>query len=430
MGFFTISCFKSYFYLLIYWLLDLSITIVRDLYLDEEISDIEYVKGTEFIYISCLTLADLFAGFLVCYTIGKIKKMKKESEKKESNEKNKKKNLINDRKKSENKKTLSLELIYNDQSIRKYKFNYLILISILEFIARSTDLLYLLIIKKMTIRPGEINWLISVDTFARILFSRLMLSEKIYKHHKFSLVLILIGLCSMSICAFQAIVENELNSWPYFLFIVGKYLILPLEDVINKILLTVEFLLPHYLMLWRGIFNFFMLGILALSVVLPGIVKFGYFSQFKTKTEIFIQVLMKVLFTIFSFCKAFCLLKVIDIFSPKHVAFLNTAFSLYQLIKCRTKSKDNIVLTVIDAIFLVVIIFGTMIFTEMIIINAFGLNKDTKIGFILKERKEIEDIKASTINETEPDEGNDEKYQETETDYNENNEEDNDENKN
>ena len=74
MGFFTISCFKSYFYLLIYWLLDLSITIVRDLYLDEEISDIEYVKGTEFIYISCLTLADLFAGFLVCYTIGKNEK--------------------------------------------------------------------------------------------------------------------------------------------------------------------------------------------------------------------------------------------------------------------------------------------------------------------------------------------------------------------
>ena len=34
----------------------------------------------------------------------------------------------------------------------------------------------------------------------------------------------------MSICAFQTIVENELNSWPYFLFIVGKYLILPLED--------------------------------------------------------------------------------------------------------------------------------------------------------------------------------------------------------
>lgn len=104
MGFFTISCFKSYFYLLIYWLLDLSITIVSDLYLDEEIANIEYVKGTEFIYISCLTLADLFAVFLVCYTRRKIKKMKKESEKKESNEKNKEKNLIKDKKKVKIKK--------------------------------------------------------------------------------------------------------------------------------------------------------------------------------------------------------------------------------------------------------------------------------------------------------------------------------------
>ena len=52
MAFFSFSCFKSYYYLLIFWILDLSIVIVRDLYLEKEIAGPEYLKGTELIYIS------------------------------------------------------------------------------------------------------------------------------------------------------------------------------------------------------------------------------------------------------------------------------------------------------------------------------------------------------------------------------------------
>ena len=399
MGIFTFSCFKSYYYLLIFWVLDISVTVIRDIFQDQEISDIEYMKGTELIYIGCLTVADLLSGFLVLYTERNAKKEVKEKEKEKSSlAKDTIKSLIKDKNKKNKPKKNKYNLIYNDLSKIKYKYSYLFLISLLEFIARSTDLLYLLILKKMPIRPGEINWLISVDTFARIFFSYIILKEKIYRHHLFSLALILIGLCSMSICAFKAIVERELESWTYFLFIVGKYLILPLEDVINKILLTNKFLLPHYLMLWRGCFNFFMLAILGAVLLVPGIVKFGYFSQFPTNLEILIQILMKVLFTIASFCEAFCLLKVIYIFSPIHVAFLNTAFTLYQLIKCRTKSKDDIILTVVDGVFLLVIIFATLVFNEMLIINICGLNNNTKIGFIIKEQKEIQDIVSTTNN--------------------------------
>ncbi len=123
----------------------------------------------------------------------------------------------------------------------------------------------MLIFEVMPIRPGEINWLISIDTFSRIILSHFILKSKIYNHHIFSIILILIGLFSMSVCAFQSINNEELNSWPYFLFVVAKNILLPLEDVINKILLTDKFLLPHYLMFYRGIYNFFMVIILGLS---------------------------------------------------------------------------------------------------------------------------------------------------------------------
>ena len=399
MGLFSISCFKSYYYLLIFWIVDLSIIIVRDIYLNQEISDKENLKGTELIYISCLNISDFLAGFLVLYTEIKVKSQKNEKEDAEKKKYRKKERFKKFRKKKKIK--INYGLIYNDLSIRKHKYFYLFLISILEFIARSTDLLYLLILKKFPIRPGEINWLISVDIFTRILFSNLILKNKIYNHHIFSLILIVIGLCSMSICAFKAIKEEELDSWPYFLFIAGKYIVLPLEDVINKLLLTNEFLLPHYLMLWRGCFNFFMLIILATTLLVLGQVKFIYFSQFKTDIEIFLQILMKILFTIFSFSKAFCLLKVIDIFSPQHVAFLNTAFTLYQLIKCRTKADDNIILTAIDGFFLIIIIFATLVFNEMLIINICGLNKYTKNELIIKEHQEILDIKSTAGSEEE-----------------------------
>ena len=388
MSLFSFSCFKSYYYFIIFWLLDLSITIIRDLYLEQEIKSEEYMKGTEFIYISCLNLDDLLAGFLVLYTFIKMRKTKDENALIEKNRESKR---------SKKKEKISYELIYNKISVKNNKFIYLLLISLLEFVARSTDLLYLLIIGKIPIRIGQVNWLISIDIFSRIIISRIILKTKIYRHHILSIILTIIGLFSMSICAFKVIIENELENWPYFLFIIGKYILLPLEDVINKVLLTDEFLLPHYLMFYRGIFNFIMLGILSASVFLPEskLVIFSYFSQFTTDKEKHIQILVKVIFTILSFFRAFCLLRVIDIFSPQHVSFLNTTFSLYQLFKCRTKSRDDKFITSIDAIFLLIIILGTLIFNEIIILNFFGLNKNTKKNYIIKEQLESKELNKS-----------------------------------
>ena len=403
MGFFSFTCLKSYYYFLIYWIIDLSITIVRDTFLDEEINDMggykgtELQKGTEFIYICCLTVSDLLAGFLVLLTNRKMKSIKTQEKQQE------KKNEV-----EKGKSGLTQELIYNDLSIRNHKYSYLFLISVLEFIARCTDLFYILFLNGAPIRIGEVNWLISIDTFARIFFSKIILKKKLYKHHFISIILIVIGLLSMSACAFKAIKKHEMDNWPYFLFIIAKYIILPFEDVINKILLTDEFLLPHYLIFWRGMFTLVFVGALSAIVLIPHWVEFHYFDQFTTNTEIAIQVLMKVLYTIFSFCKTFCLLKILDSFSPQHVAFSNTAFSLYQLIKCRTTSDDNLFLTIIDFIFLLVIVFATLVFNEALIINAFGLNKNTKKNFIKKANLELQDMGQSYDSDDEDNSGDEE----------------------
>jgi hypothetical protein len=348
------------------------------------------MPGTSFVYISCLNIADLLAGILVLCTHRKMKTIEyKENEKKKI------------QKQSDNE----IELIYNDLSIREHKMTYLFIISILEFIARCTDLFYRLFFGLLPIRIGEVNWLISIDTFARIIISRMILKTKLYKHHYVSIIITIIGLFSMSVCAFEAISSEESKSWPYFIFVVVKYFLLPLEDVFNKILLTNEFMLPHYLMFWRGIFDSIFLVILASATIIPGFITFEYFKE-KNWID---QVLMKSLFTIFSFCKAFCLLKILDTFSPQHVAFCNTAFSLYQLFKCRITSEDNKFLMTVDAIFLVLIIFATLLFNEVIIINAFGLNKHTKKGMLKKEKLELQSIQDGGNDDSDDEDNNETK---------------------
>jgi hypothetical protein len=286
---------------------------------------------------------------------------------------------------------------------RKNKYMLIFLISLLEFICRSTNFFYLIIIKKFTIRVGEIAWLISVDFFARILISRRVLKFRLFRHHYFSIVLIILGFFSMSICAFESISEYELNNWPYFIFIIIKNILLPLEDVYNKILLTDKFLLPHYLMFWRGLFNCIFLTLLGLCIIVPGVIEYNFNTPDEMNSNITIFLLHKIIFIIFSFCRAFIYLKVVDIFSPQHVAFCNAAFYLYLLILCRCKNDKSILILIIDIFSLIVIIFATLIFNELIIINAFGFNQNTKKGFIKKEMLELQNINSLENHEDEED---------------------------
>ena len=378
MTFFSFSCQKSYFYLLGFWIIDFLISMHRMIYLPGEISSIESMKKSEFIYINLKTVSDLCAGFLILHTYIRMKKINQKEEQK------------------------TVEKVKSILS-RKNKYMLIFLISLLEFICRSTDFFYLIIIKKFTIRAGEIAWLISVDFFARIFISRRVLKFRLFRHHYFSIVLIILGFFSMSICAFESISEYELNNWPYFIFIIIKNILLPLEDVYNKILLTDKFLLPHYLMFWRGLFNCIFLTLLGLCIIVPGVIEYNFNTPDEMNSNITIFLLHKIIFIIFSFCRAFIYLKVVDIFSPQHVAFCNAAFYLYLLILCRCKNDKSILILIIDIFSLIVIIFATLIFNELIIINAFGFNQNTKKGFIKKEMLELQNINSLENHEDEED---------------------------
>ena len=373
MGVFSFSFYKTYYYFIFAWILDIL------LFLDKSYFDSKYLNSNsmrtiiELFNLICLNIGDLLAGFFVLYTYKSSQSEKdKSSERSQSNH---------------------IELIYNDLSVKENK-NFLIFsISVLELIARSADFFYFLFLGSDKIRDGEITWLVSIDILSRIVFSHYLFNQNLYKHHKLSIYLTVLGLCAMSINAFLAINGHELVNWPYFIFIGTKFMLFALEDVINKLLLINKFLLPQTLMFWRGINNFFMLLILVPVFFITKSSKYKF--DFDTKGYNLIVHIALVLFIIpIVSLKSFLILKIIYIFTPQHVSFLNVVFYMLRLLRCRIYSKDKIIFIVTDIIILLMIIFSTLTFNEMIIINACGMGENTKDGFLIKEKKELKEAQS------------------------------------
>ena len=381
MSLISISFYKTYYYFVIVLVFDLLNKLIKD-YFDTIYSPSEDIKIIELFNLICYNISDLLSGFLVLYTYISSRSVKEEK-------------II----KKKSKNIIQYELIYNDISIRKNKYYFIFLISFLDFIGSFSDFIFYLILNINRIRDGEITWLISIDILSRIIFSNLILKSKIYSHHILSIILTIFGLCSMSVSAFILINDIELSNWPYFISLGFKFIILSLEDVINKLLLTNEFLLPQSLMFLRGSFNFFIFVVFILIIYFMGLMDLSFNINDST-CNIFLQISLIIIYIFCAFLRSFSIIKVIDIFSPQHVSFINVVFYLYRLLNCRISSKDNIALIITDSICLFIIAFSTLVFNEILIIKACGLDENTKNGFLEKEKKEKDDIILS-LNESE-----------------------------
>ena len=376
MGIITVSFYKSYFYFILFWILELSSTLIKE-FLDQIYADHYKINLLfEFINLICINVADLLAGILVLITFIQLRSTKSD----ESIVKKK-------------KNTIEQELIYNDLSIKRYKYRLLLIISTLEFIARYLDFFFFVIFSIKRIRGGEISWLISIDFLSRIIFSNIFLKTKLFKHHIIPIILTIISLCIMSTCAFIIIDNVDFKNWPFFISVGLKFIILPLEDVINKILFNEKFLLPHTLMFIRGFFDLFIFILFIPIFIIIKNKNKKYFSLKETQKDvnIILQIFLVILYIFLYSFRIFCVMKVIYIFSPQHVAFLNEIFYLFVLLRCRINANDGLTVIFVDLTCLIIIITSTLVFNEMIIINLCGLNKNTKNALLLKESQETKD---------------------------------------
>jgi hypothetical protein len=329
-------------------------------------------------------LADLSFGFLVAYTYIRMNCKRKRKDKIQ----NKKRNSKN-----------TIELIYNKPSYTKNSLILIILISLLDFVARTIELFFFLVICPEKAIEKQIRWLITIEILPRIIFCYYILKVKLYKHHFLSLLFLFIGFLIISI--FGIISIESKNQTKYVFTMVVPKVIYALEDTINKIILTDKFILPHFLLFFRGIISTILISILICVLYATSSIDSRYYNNILNNIKVS-EILFKILSFIFMACKIFCIFKIIYIFTPQHVGFCIVIIYMFNAIKNMILTDDfqnEFFPCLFIIISLLFIAFGTLIFNEMIIINCWGLNENTKSGIKNKEKLEGLELRNATINE-------------------------------
>ena len=219
-------CYKNYFYFLIFWILELLVSIFKNLIYNHKFFG-ESIKNDitdEYIDLISLNIADLLAGFLVLYTKYSFKKKEIKKEKKGD-----------------------INLIYqhNTPFNPNKKLQLLILISFLDFISRSGYFWFSFFINKgRMLNRYNLDIIIAIDILMRYFFSRIILKTYLYNHHITAIIISIIGFVSMSLLDIISIIiegKDVSNKFLFLLFILPRSIFYPLEDVLNKILLSNDF---------------------------------------------------------------------------------------------------------------------------------------------------------------------------------------------
>ena len=410
-----LSCiiYKEYFYFIGYWLGEIIRYFMEMIFMGEEN---KFIVEEELMKLILLNVADLLTGFLVLYTHFKMKSL----------------NIRQKPKKENRLKKLESSLIYNDLSRFKHKIFLIPLISILDLIA-SSEYFIAALFSSFTLEARKFDWMLSIDIIARIIFSIIILKIIVRKHHKLGILLCMIGFIFMSFSDIISIQNANKDIYDIFIFIIiifPKSIIFPLVDVLYKIVLTNDFLLPHLLMFYRGLSQCIVLFIIVPILKYNNKIDDKFLEQFREYNRI----IYTVCFTIISCIRNLCVLKVIYIFNSHYVSFLHVIIIFENTLRQFWDQKDiynfndieSIIYFIIDIIPLLLISAGTLIFNEMIIINACGLNEKTKMRLLIEEKDENEIIDESFYYEDENEENNNGKENQLNKKEEDNNYEDND----
>lgn len=386
MSFLTINCNISFIYVLIYWLLEIFVRLIM-YYKWEYFKISDDAAETEYMFLIYPSISKLFSGILIIYINCVVSK--------KSGYKNKNK----------------VKLIYKNPIGKKTKYYYLklLLISFLEILSYSFYFIFFLFMKgeneNISSKTAKDVFTL-LDIIIRYILSIIILKIKIFKHHIWSIFAIIIGfflIVPFDIC--DVYFEEEINNVVasiYIGVISLKSVFYPLENTYVKKFFNEFYVLPEYLLFSIGVVEVIIFLIITPILYALNVLKFNFNFGAEIVTMTIIYIFTKAV-------REYILIKFIYLFSSQFVAFLIISLpisgSIMDIINfIRTKDKSQIPVYAyisfpFELISLAFIIFGTLMYDEIIIVNKFGLNFNVKKGII--ERALI-DTKSTIPEEIEP----------------------------
>ena len=379
MKLFSFHCNTNLIYVIIYWILNIFIRLSIYSHYDEffAISQ-QNVSQNEYIFLVYTAISNVLSGFLVLY----IKcAMKQESEVQKKNK---------------------IKLIYKNPLNKRDKYFYLnlILISFIDLLHFSCYCIFYWMVDTSneeisTKTEKDIKTLL--DIIIRYLLSIFVLKIKVYKHHIWSILAIIIGfVLIVPIDIVKIFVGNEKDKKDSFYYI-GimslRALFFPLEHTLIKKFYSNYYILPENLLFFMGIIQCILLGILT-----PIFISTKVFNDDLNYDPL--KIFMSIIYTLISFVKQTITLKIIYLFSSQSVSFLiiSTALAgsikdIIDFFKKSDKSSINIINYLsffFGIIAFIIIIFGTLVYDEILIINKWGLNFNVKKGIYERSLSEID----------------------------------------
>ena len=383
MSFLTISFDKQFIYVIIYWILEILLIILK--YYHENYFKIPKNSiQREYLYVILTILGELLSGFLILYTKYTSKSQRIIEEK--GNNKYEKNELIFD----------STQITM--KSISKTK---IILICLIDFISRSLFWIVYSFYSLTDYDETKIAFYsandlqIAMDILIRYIFSILILKMKIHKHSIVSFIMISSGLimliCTdMILCNYSPIEKSYGATMIYSGILMLRGFSIPYEHVLIKKMYDEYYIFPQYILFYRAQFETLII------IVLTPILFFSFYStsDFQFESSFMVYFIL-ILYTLKGFINSYIRLKIIYRFSMQSVSFLYISLSLgcsiikiIDYIKSSDKTTEYTFLLIIEIIGILMIFTATLIYDEVIIINKWGLNEDVKV--IISKRGETD----------------------------------------
>ena len=330
----------------------------------------------QYIALILINIADLLAIFLILYSKWATKSNKIETK----------------------GTKIQSDLIYKKfDKLKKIFYIKLIVVAVLDYISHSSYWISYSITRATagnfsTTLPKNIK--IALDIIVRYILSVFILKIVVYKHRIFSMITIGIGLAIFIINDILLIIfgsNYELSKTFIFAAIASiSGFTYPIEDTLIKQIFSEEYLFPANFQFYRGITE------LILIAVITPILFFSFKLKLVFVGNVSIMIPALIINALADFIKSFITFKIIYHYSSQSVSFLRISQSFGSSITKfigifgNNNNKNNIdrgwkiILIILEFISVIIILFASLVYDEIVIINKWGLNKNVKLGIIYR----------------------------------------------
>ena len=294
---------------------------------------------------------------------------------------------------------------------------FLILISsvaFLDFASHVSSLIFYIVYgrNERSVSENNLSSLLIFNTVIIYLLSRLILKTYFYKHHYFSFIINVVCILILgTIDIINIINSKDKGTTGMVLFYIAKKILsivfYSIEDVIGKKLLLDSLASVYGLLLYRGLINvvlnfLFSIPFMFIEVTDTSKIIEGTNQRIEETGIIFKRILnlfdnlnfFKInMFVITNLFYNIFIWLIIDKFSPSHYSISLILESFGTLIRLWIIEPDTVDLPVLRMFIFFILIFGSFIHTEMIVINYCDLQKNTKLFLDEIEQKDIDSIK-------------------------------------